>query len=380
MKGRLSRTSSTCSLIQTTVASVTDSDETCQPPPQQPLERDALELAWYSTVSAYSKLTSTTTAPTKAPTTEDRLAALSKAAELFSRKFRESLLLKPRPPYSCSPPQSSLYCAGLWPSLLPESLLWFAVYPAKRLPPASGPSWSWASLSGGHIYWDAQWPRDQTPWPLVQEAREVRHLSQKTLRFPRLDRKLQVLRARCLPAAAADPFGAVAKGVLRLRCCLCPALPVAAGPSIVEDSSRGFADGTFGSRVGARVWHGCIVYDQRMRKAAFAHGGAAAEMADGDWVATQLRAWEDVGWRNDHLKLLFDCGLSADEDAARKYEVLYCVKFYEYAPSSMAWGHHDGLLVRRRSGGAKNEFERVGLWKCTRASMFDDKYQVINLV
>ncbi|KAH7055939.1 hypothetical protein B0J12DRAFT_738617 [Macrophomina phaseolina] len=436
MKGSLSRTSSTCSLISRATAAAfdNDSDETTQPPPcvqqRRHLERDALELAWYSTVSAYSKLTNAAnpniaaSATTRHPTTEDRLIPLSKAAELFSIKFQESRLSETSPTSSPSSPPpspscaaSSLrsssttnthYCAGLWPSLLPASLLWFAVYPKRRLPADAAPTWSWASIAGGHIYWDAQWAAARAsgpqPWPLAQEACEIRSLAQVHRRFPRLDRGLRVLRTRCLQlpaacagstaspapaadAAAAQPFGAVSKGVIKLRCCLCPALPVPAGPVTAGsayggDARRGGDDAVSSGGGGAgRAWHGCIIYDARMRKAVAAKKarGGGAELSDGDWVATQLRAWEDHGRRNDHLKLLFDCEPSPEEQAARKFEVLYCVRFYEYAPSSVAWGHHDGLLVRYRKG-TKNEFERVGLWKCTRASMFDDKYQVINLV
>ncbi|EOD51694.1 hypothetical protein GTA08_BOTSDO11362 [Neofusicoccum parvum] len=387
MKGSLSRTSSTCSLIRAAVAASDDDSDAsllaassrAAQHQQQQRERDALELQWYSIVSTYSKLTSATTyRASQEP--DDRLAALADTAERFFRKLQASRLLQTPPPASphaadfaprFSASTSPVYCAGLWPAFLPASLLWFVVYGKQRFPPSAGaPSWSWASVEGGYVYWDAQWPRSEAPWPVVQQPDVLLAAQSNRSRFPRLDPGLQVLQTRCLPSGSGgglcgggggDPFGGVSKGVIKLRCCVCPVLPVA--DYHVKGSSA------------SRVLQGCIIDDPRVRKAVLRE----AEMADLDWVATSLRVWEDRGRRNDHLKLLFDLRLSLDEFSARKYEVLYCVKFFEYAPSSVAWGHHDGLLVRRRKG-SKNEYERVGLWKCTRSSMFDDKYQVIKLV
>ncbi|KKY20408.1 hypothetical protein UCDDS831_g04750 [Diplodia seriata] len=374
MKGRLSRTSSTCTVARPESSSSSHPSEAdslaalLSRPPQLQRERDPLEVAWHSTVTTYSKLTSglpttaTQTLPAAPPA--DRLVALAEPAECLSRRRPESRLQKPPP----SPATSHSSCAGLWPSVLPASLLWFVVYGKRQLPAGTVPSWSWASISGGYVSWDALWPRSEVPWPLGQtpeKAAALAHDAHQQRGFPRLDGKLRILQARCR-SNEDDSDGrsvGLSKGVITLRCTLCPVLAVAD----MRDCDR--------NMTGGRVFQGCIIADARARKAV--RGGL--ELPDRDWVTTQLRVWEDLGWRNDQLKLLFDLRLEPAEFAAVKYEVLYCVKFYEYAPSSVSWGHHDGLLVRRRAG-STNEYERVGLWKCTRNSMFDDKYQVINLV
>ncbi|KAB2577654.1 hypothetical protein BFW01_g9837 [Lasiodiplodia theobromae] len=385
MKGRLSRTSSTCTLAR---ASFSSSSTASQPsdvdslhallpspsPRAAQLERDALELAWCSTVAAYPKLTSGLPAPTRpVEPPADRLVALSDTAECFFKKIQEARLQQP----PRTPTISHSHCAGLWPSLLPASLLWFVVYGKRQLPAGTVPSWSWASITGGYVSWDALWPRSEVPWPLCQAPAQTaalahdaqQHQHQHQRGFPRLDGKLRILRTQSNEDDNAskrnEPFAGISnKGVITLRCTLCPVLAVADA----VDSDR--------NMIGGRVFQGCIIDDARARKAV----RNGLELPERDWVATQLRVWEDLGWRNDQLKLLFDLRLSPAEFAALKYEVLYCVKFYEYAPSSVAWGHHDGLLLRRRAGTTNDEYERVGLWKCTRNAMFDDKYQIINLV
>lgn len=333
--------SSACSLIRaydhdsdaSSLSSVSSSSPLSSPLlPLHQHNHNGLELAWYSAVSTYSKLTTTT------DSVQNRLSALSDTAERFFNTLQLS---------SATPD----YCAGLWSAFMPASLLWFVVYGKQRF--QNGPSWSWASVDGGYIYWDAQWPRAEVPWPGLAPPDDP-----QPLRFPNIDSKLQVLQTRCPPSTPA--FDSVSKRVIKLRCCICPVLPVADYHDETRDS---------------RVLQGCIIDDPRVRKAV----QRSPELSDLDWVATSLRVWEDRGRRNDHLKLLFDFSLSLDDFSARKYEVLYCVRFFEYAPSSVSWGHHDGLLLRRKTG-TKNEYERVGLWKCTRSSMFDDKYQVIKLV
>ncbi|OJD30829.1 het domain protein pin-c3 [Diplodia corticola] len=357
MRGRLSTTSSTCSLARPPSSSSSHPSEAdslaALLSPSSRAEPDALALPWHSTVTTYSKLTHGPPA--------DRLVALPDPAGCSSRSR-----LQKAPP---SPAISRLSCAGLWPSILPASLLWFVVYGKRHLPTGTVPSWSWASISGGYVSWDALWPRSEVPWPLGQKPEQAPSLAHdapppQQRGFPRLDGKLRILRARSRSSEDGGPVTVPIKGVITLRCTLCPVLAVAD----MRDCDR--------TMTGGRVFQGCIIADARARKAV----RAGLELPDRDWVATQLRVWEDLGWSNDQLKLLFDLRLSPAEFAAVKYEVLYCVRFYEYAPSSVSWGHHDGLLLRRRAGSTNDEYERVGLWKCTQNSMFDDKYQVINLV
>ncbi|GME46565.1 HET-domain-containing protein [Neofusicoccum parvum] len=149
---------------------------------------------------------------------DDRLAALGAVALQFALLQRQSRQLPPSPPASTTELAKD-YLAGLWRDDLFVHLGWYTVY-AWPLPraPWRAPSWSWAAVDSAVAVWSPQ--ADGEPPPLL----------------PRL------LADEVVPAFVENPFGAVAKAVLRIeapllrvRYCYLPKVAAEAGKRLEPD-------------------------------------------------------------------------------------------------------------------------------------------------
>ncbi|KAL1626280.1 hypothetical protein SLS56_006946 [Neofusicoccum ribis] len=129
---------------------------------------------------------------------DDRLAALGAVARQFALLQRQSRQLPPSPPPSTAELAKD-YLAGLWRDDLFVHLGWRTLY-VRPLPrhPWRAPSWSWAAVDSKvammlpYMYEDGEPPPPPPPPP-------------------------RLLADEIVPAFVENPFGAVAKAVLRIE-------------------------------------------------------------------------------------------------------------------------------------------------------------------